>query len=130
MTTLKELFGEDLTKWSTEITERPDGFCVMKGAKYYLVVLMYDGKALSTHYTLGQSFNRTPEKLEVLSSMITESVLQGCPFEEWCSEMGMDEDSIRAKKLYDHCVSEGNRLAWFLGEDMLNKALNCTDLHD
>jgi hypothetical protein len=130
MTTLKELFGDDLTKWSTEITERPDGLCSMKGAKYYLVVLMYDGKAMPIHYTLGASFNRTPEKIEVISSLLTESVLQGCPFEEWCSEMGMDKDSIRAKGIYDLCVRQGEELEWLLGSDMLNKALNCTDLND
>lgn len=129
MTTLKEFFKDDLTKWSTEIIERPDGLCMMKGAKYYLVVLMYDGKALTTYYTLGASFKRMPEKFEVISSMLTDAILQYCPFEDWCKEQGLDDDSLKAKKIYDACRKQGEDLAWFLG-DKLDLAMKCTDLYE
>ena len=36
-------------------------------------------------------------------------------FHEWCDELGYDSDSIRARKIYDHCEEQARKLWEFLG---------------
>lgn len=56
-----------------------------------------------------------PKPEDVWHSLISDIVDE--PFEDWAANMGMDEDSIRAKATYDLCVEHTMRLRQYLGND-------------
>jgi hypothetical protein len=126
---LKELLGYDLEKWSTEISERPDGLCDIKSGKHYLVVLKYKDKAITVYFSMGSAFTRPPMRYEVLGNMLRDAILEPISFNEWSESLGYSSDSISAKKIYDACLKHGEELKWLLGDRLLD-AMMCDDLDE
>jgi hypothetical protein len=127
MTTLKELFPtRELEIYSKQVSERPDGLCPSKGGTYWLVVLSYDGKSLPVWYTLGMAHKGSPDKYDVLSSMLTDATSE--TFDDWCSEYGYENDSFASKRIYDACLQQGKETKWLLGKDLFEQAKECEQL--
>lgn len=67
-----------------------------------------------------------PTKNEVLQSLsLDASTFISMPtFEEWCRDFGYDDDSIKAKKIFDTCYEQTAKVKSFLGTDDFNTLLD------
>ena len=63
---------------------------------------------------------RGPEKEEVIDSLLVELV-NGETFSEWCDSLGYSNDSIKALKIYDSCISTTRQLFGMFGIDGIEK---------
>lgn len=63
-----------------------------------------------------------PEVADVVYSLAIDADALEYVFSDWCSNLGYDEDSIKAKKIYDACIEIGIRFKQFLrSEELFNK---------
>lgn len=81
-----------------------------------------DGKRrqIRTGYHLGSGHKRRePTVAEVLHSLAMDawSVADSGGFDEWCSDLGYDSDSRKAKRMYRACESTIAKLAAFVAPD-------------
>ncbi len=61
---------------------------------------------------------KPPTVADVLSCLCSDArSADRVTFEDWCSDLGYDTDSRRAKKIYQTCVETNAKLHAFLGED-------------
>jgi len=83
--------------------------------------------SVSMPVPFSQKFERVEEPTieEVLGRLASNArTIENCPtFEQWCSELGMDNDSRRAERTYETCKRQAALLKEFLGkqayEDLL-----------
>jgi len=63
-----------------------------------------------------------PSPTDVVYSLVSDSsVLDSGRFEEWASELGYDEDSRKAEKIYRDCLDLALKLRAGLGESVLSE---------
>jgi hypothetical protein len=62
-----------------------------------------------------------PEACDVLYSLASEAGVLNCSgFEDWASDMGYDDDSRKAEKIYKECIETALKLRAALGDDGLS----------
>lgn len=68
----------------------------------------------------GKSAVPAPDAVDVLASLLCDaSALDSGVFSDWCADMGMDDDSIAARGIYDACMETALKLrAAFGGQKM------------
>ena len=57
-----------------------------------------------------------PQVAYVLACLISDAQCGAQSFEDFCSDLGYDTDSMRAHETWEHCVRTGPRLRRFLGD--------------
>lgn len=63
-----------------------------------------------------------PDPVNVVWSLVRDAdVLNSGGFSEWCAETGYDDDSIKAKSLYDACLEIALKLRGAIGEEGMQK---------
>lgn len=61
-----------------------------------------------------------PDVAEVLYSLLQDAQVLNCrDFADWCDEVGMEDDSIRARGIYDACVADSLKLHAAFGKQMI-----------
>jgi len=69
---------------------------------------------------LGYRVTKAFNKADFLNCIILETdVLNHDSFESWAQELGYDTDSLKAKKIYDTCRKQAEKLLKAIGEDNL-----------
>lgn len=86
-------------------------------------------KTFVTYYSLGIGHrNRLgiskPKLNQVLESLIMERDALEYSFEDWCANLGYDNDSIKAKNTYELCQKQTIEFKKFLGDDGFNKLIS------
>lgn len=86
-------------------------------AKQYRVTLEYKGRRMFLDFFMGQGNKKGPDAAGVMSCLLSDSTAIDQTFEDWCADMGYDEDSRKAEKIYQECRKSGAKLKNFLRED-------------
>ena len=76
----------------------------------------YGFKQMTIPFSQGLAHTESPKLDTVLDCLLTDSIgVDGVIFEDFCSEFGYDEDSIKAKKVYEACKNNSKKLKNLLG---------------
>lgn len=74
------------------------------------------------HATPGKARIPPPDVVDVLCSLLWEARVLDClDFADWCAELGMDTDSIKARAMYDACIAAALKLRGAFGEKTLSE---------
>ena len=97
-----------------------------KGSTGYMVTLRFKGRQITVPFYMGPALCREPHAKEVLGCLVSDAQCGEYDFEEFCSNMGYDEDSRRAERIHKACQRTAEKLERFLGEDYdeIAQALN------
>ncbi len=70
-----------------------------------------------------------PDLADILQSLCldADALVNHYTFEDWASEFGYDEDSIKAKAIYDQCIKQSRELQQLLGLTLFNELIKCTE---
>jgi hypothetical protein len=67
-------------------------------------VIEYNGSRFSFPFYMGIGLNgKDPEKIDVLDSLLNDAKAGEMSFDEFCSEFGYDNDSIKHLKIHKEC---------------------------
>jgi hypothetical protein len=88
-----------------------------KKANGYRIRLRYKGKQMSIDFWQGTGITHEPEAAGVLECLLSDATCGDESFEDFCSDMGYDEDSRRAERVYRHCKKINKSLKALLGDD-------------
>jgi len=100
----------------TEVSERPAGFFDdVPGARHFsFAVLDRDDKTVySGHYSQGPGIHHEPTAASVFASVLMDCTDE--PFEDWCDELGFDNDSIKAHRIWEACRKSHQRIQPLVG---------------
>ena len=76
----------------------------------------YGFRQMTIPFSQGLYFTESPKLDSVLDCLLNDSIgVDGVIFEDFCSEFGYDEDSIKAKKVYEACKKNSKKLKNLLG---------------
>lgn len=64
---------------------------------------------------------RRPSNEDILHSLILDSSAESLNFSDWCDELGMSDDSIKALNTYRECLEIGRALRKHLGRDAVEQ---------
>jgi hypothetical protein len=85
-------------------------------ADAWRVTLRFCGRRMTVSYYMGSAFNgRPPTSREVLAGLLLDASCAAESFEDFCTNLGYDVDSIKALKVYKTCKGISARLHKFLG---------------
>ncbi len=84
---------------------------------------------MTTYFSMGYGHNGAePRAKDVLDCLASDaSSVDQEVFEEWARNMGYDEDSRKAEKVYRACEHGAKRLKKFLGEELYETLLYKTE---
>ena len=69
------------------------------------------GTGVVTQTAAGKSIPKAPKPAEVLGSVCRDYLdAIGSSFPDWASNFGYERDSVKARKIYDSCIEEGEKL--------------------
>ena len=76
----------------------------------------YGFRQMTIPFSQGLAHTESPKLDSVLDCLLTDSIgVDGVIFKDFCSEFGYDEDSIKAKKVYEACKKNSKKLKNLLG---------------
>ena len=82
------------------------------------VGIHYGRNVMEIPYYMGLGLAGIEPSLEdVMTSLSLDSLSTNMSFDDFCSEFGYDNDSIKALKLYEQCKEDDVRLRKLFGED-------------
>lgn len=78
----------------------------------------YKGNKIEVPFYMGVGhYGRQPQKEEVLDTLFMDAESTDLNFDEWCAELGYDDDSIRALEVYKACKRIAEDLDHLFGND-------------
>ena len=103
---------------AARIIERPDnGMADLPGASHWKTVFRRNGKTLTTYYSMGSAHTKPPKAEDVLDSLSGDAAcaVNAPTFREFCGDLGYDEDSRSAERVFKACQRIHTQLVRFLG---------------
>ena len=88
-----------------------------KSANGWRVRLAYQGRAMTLDFWQGSAHVTEPDAQGVLYCLLSDASLCADGFEDFCSNVGADENSRKALADYHACVNQTKRLEKLLGPD-------------
>jgi hypothetical protein len=83
------------------------------------VTLEHAGRTYTLVYSKGYGHKGAPPTVhEVLDCLRSEATYPDMPFEEWCRELGYDEDSRKAERAYQACVKQTEHTRRLIGDEL------------
>lgn len=79
------------------------------------VTLRFKGRQLTVPFYMGPANTREPTTADVLACLCSDARFGESSFGDFCSDMGLDEDSRKAEATWRACVAMGPRVRQFLG---------------
>ena len=87
-----------------------------------------DCERMAAYFSQGSGHKRRePALADVLSCLADDSDVVDYTFEEWCENLGFDDDSRKAEHTYKACLRLGEELREFLGAELLEDLLYETE---
>lgn len=83
----------------------------------YSVTLTYQRRRLTVDFWMGSAHTSEPNAADVLECLLSDARSGVETFEEWCSELGMNQDSRQAERVHKACVAMHKKLQRFLAAD-------------
>lgn len=102
--------GPESSEWSATSHEP----IVWKPTRWE-VTLEVNGSEMVTSWQQGSAHHAPPTALDVLGSVFMDAQCGDYSFEEFCSNMGYDEDSRKAEAIWRECGEQGRKLRNMLG---------------
>jgi hypothetical protein len=87
-----------------------------KGAHPWLVTLRFEGRELVSPFFMGSAVEKEPTAADVLACLVSDARAGEQTFGEFCSDMGLDEDSIKARRTWIACRQTAKKIRHFLGD--------------
>lgn len=95
------------------------------GSRHYEVTVSnQSGDSFSVVYSQGPAIKGEPSIFNVFSSLILDYDCGGLSFEDFCSDLGYDEDSREDYKLWEQCKVSREEVGNVLSKDVID------NLHD
>ena len=111
-------FRHKVTIQSIRIGDNPNWAGEIEG-DHYSCSLERNGRYMHTFFSKGSGHKgKWPNVKEVLWALLMDADALEYDFDEWCDNLGYDNDSIKAKKIYDLCRDLGRKVIDFLGDDL------------
>jgi len=98
------------THWSCELRRSLD----VRGAQGRRLK-----RTLTTYFSMGPAHCKEPTVYDLLDCLASDAcTIENAPtFEEFARDLGYDEDSRKAERIYKVCQKQTEKLRQFLGED-------------
>ena len=96
-----------------KMTYRYTGFnqnANMPNMNGYTVTLTYNAKRMIVNYYMGSALKESDLTINAVMHSLLSDEIRGMDFEDFCSDFGYDSDSIKAKKIYNACVKNTDKL--------------------
>lgn len=91
------------------------------GSRHYgVTVSNQSGDSFSVVYSQGPAIKEEPSIFGVLSSLILDYDCGGLSFEDFCSDLGYDEDSREDYKLWEQCKVLREEVGNVLSKDVID----------
>ena len=123
--------GGNMDHWKVTLVRGVlrEGFDTWHDYKGKLGACQYTKRKLTVYFSKGYGHHGAePTAAEVLSCLASDSSsVDNSGFEDWCSELGYETDSRKAKKTFEACEHAAKRLLNFLGSDLYNQLLYETE---
>jgi hypothetical protein len=97
------------------LNERTDGVSMSRDAYHFALTIKRGTNSMECEYSMGKAHGgRNPEIVEVLECLLTDTdSVDGRTFEEFCDDMGYDEDSRKAFATFELIQKQAEQLAPF-----------------
>lgn len=97
---------------ATSVAERPvsqrwEGHA---SSTHYRVTVRRGGRWMVIYYSMGPAHTDGPTLPDVLDCLVSDAEYVDRAFEEFCADLGYDEDSRTAERVYQACVRTGRAL--------------------
>lgn len=104
---------------------RDDG--LMRDSKKHWLCRLRNGEALMVLWFSGRAAVHSVSCADVLNYLAMDtSGIEGS-FEEWARDLGYDEDSRAAERIYNACVDQSAELHRLLGQELFDELLYKTE---
>lgn len=104
---------ETIKTWNNEQDKKDDW---KRTATKYTCKLTFKNQSYTFSYWMGSAHTKAPTKKDVLYSMIMDDVSY-MDFNEFCSNFGYDNDSIRALNTFKACQTQTDNFYRLFNED-------------
>lgn len=88
-----------------------------KRAHAYRCTLRYQGRRYSFDYFMGQGHTTGPTAYDVLYCLLSEAASGADSFTDFCNNLGYDEDSRKAYRMWQDCQRTERNMRRLLGDD-------------
>lgn len=95
---------------------------ICKSRKLYGSITLWDINNLDVIWI------KKPELDSLLYCLFLDSDAINYSFNDWCDSLGYDNDSIKAKKIYDDCIENYHKLKKALGNNFYSEKKRIEDL--
>jgi hypothetical protein len=102
---------EQQQDWQKEISGR-------RNTEGYSCTLTYKKRRMTVDFWQGSAHRDEPTAKDVLECLLSDASVEDYNgFEDWASDMGFDEDSRKAEKIYRDVLTQTEKLKKLLGDD-------------
>ena len=91
------------------------------------VTLKRSRKRMILYFSKGSGHGGAEPQVEEVLDCLASDAMVPEDFEEFCMEIGYDEDSRRAERIHKQCLAQTEQLRDFLGNDVLEELLYATE---
>ena len=94
-------------------------------ANHYKCVFRHGNRQMTVYFSKGYGLTGDPDAKEVLGCLAYDSasVENAQSFEDWAAELGYDEDSRKAERIFRGCERQAEKLKTFLGDELYETLL-------
>lgn len=87
-----------------------------------------NGKRMTIQYSKGYGHKGAPPDIvDAIATLCGDSYFTDLTFDEFCDELGYDNDSRKAHRTYLNVIKQGKKFEEFLGEDLEEMRELCQD---
>lgn len=85
-----------------------------------------NGREMRTKFRQGMAHKQAPTLDEVMEALVTDArtVQDASTFEEWANDLGYDEDSRKAERIFKACRKVERDLRAFLGDEEFERVMD------
>ena len=119
MKTIKQIVNRYSIKANCErVGENPNMTDIPQGSSHWKVKLKAGRRVMTVYFSQGPAHCKKPTAREVIGCLISDAgcVQWGESFEDFCSELGYDEDSRKAEEIFKTTQKQTKKLMQFLPE--------------
>ena len=112
---------------SKKVSERKDGL-MDRGMDHWDCTLMYEGSTYGFYFSKGFGHKgAAPTMEEILECFKSDLAYSDLDFDEFCEDLGYNNDSIKDKKIYEATMAQNEAVIDLLGEDLIEDLLEIED---
>ena len=94
------------------------------GARHFRCFIKRKGCRVGCTYSMGSALENDPKLEEFMHSVTLDArCVEGLSFQDYCNEMGENNDSIKAYRVYLACKKMAEKLRVLLGQTAYNELL-------